>query len=492
MSESKEKINTQIGTEEIQPTYTSSENSIEDQSLPKESFIKRMGGILTCGCGFLSDGYQQGVMTMGNAILAAQFKGYNTRYKTMVSNSILVANIIGQIFFGFTTDLIGRKQTFTYTTVFIIVGVIICACANGSTEEKLFWMLIIGRGVLGVGIGGDYPAAASAGIETANEKMSAKKRTAPYILTTNFFIATGVPIATIVFLIVHEIWGPENLNGIWRTCFAVGGFIPLSIFYFRWKLEHASSYKANALKKKVPYLLIWKKYWKEFVATASMWFIMDMIVYPNNIFSTSILQVAIPNASLKKTGEWQLFLSSFSIFGVLLSCIGVQFFTRRQVLISGYLGYAVLSFIVGGAFEKFSEIPALLIVFYALLNMVVNFGPASLQSVVSSESYPTAVRGTIYGISAAIGKAGAAVGTEVFTPLQQLHGKRYTFILSGGLSILGAIVCWWGCPDYGDKNLDFLDVEFNQYLKENGWEGTIGEDEKDKSDHKIVNIIRKL
>lgn len=112
--------------------------------------------------------------------------------------------------------------------------------------------------------------------------------------------------------------------------------------------------------------------------------------------------------------------------------------------------------------------------------MIINFGPASLQSVVSSESFPTAVRGTIYGISAGIGKAGAAVGTEVFTPLQVNYGKRYTFFLSGGISFLGAIVVWWGCPDYGDRTLDFLDEEFNQYLKENGWEGSIGEKENAK------------
>ncbi|CAM9012152.1 unnamed protein product [Wickerhamomyces anomalus] len=211
-----------------------------------------------------NDGYQQGVMTMANAVLSKSFKGYTTKYKTMVSNSILVANIIGQIAFGFITDRVG---------------------------------------ILGCGVGGEYPTSASASIETANEKMSIKNRVTPFIMSTNFFVAAGIPIATIVFLIVHEIWGPNHLNGIWRTCFAIGAVIPISIFYFRWKLDHANSYKTNAIKRKVSYKLVWKKYWKEFVSTAAMWFFMDMIVYPNNIFSTSILAVAIPKATLKRTGE---------------------------------------------------------------------------------------------------------------------------------------------------------------------------------------------
>lgn len=42
----------------------------------------------------------------------------------------------------------------------------------------------------------------------------------------------------------------------------------------------------------------------------------------------------------------------------------------------------------------------------------------------SSESYPTALRGTAYGISAAVGKVGAVVGTEVFKPVQDHLGKK--------------------------------------------------------------------
>lgn len=34
------------------------------------------------------------------------------------------------------------------------------------------------------------------------------------------------------------------------------------------------------------------------------------------------------------------------------------------------------------------------------------------------------IRGTCYGISAAIGKTGAAVGTQAFTPIQNNLGKK--------------------------------------------------------------------
>ena len=39
-------------------------------------------------------------------------------------------------------------------------------------------------------------------------------------------------------------------------------------------------------------------------------------------------------------------------------------------------------------------------------------------------SYPTAIRGTCYGLSAAIGKTGAAIGTQAFAPIETNLGKR--------------------------------------------------------------------
>ncbi len=42
----------------------------------------------------------------------------------------------------------------------------------------------------------------------------------------------------------------------------------------------------------------------------------------------------------------------------------------------------------------------------------------------SLEEVLTEGSGTCYGLSAAVGKAGAAIGTQVFTPIQTNLGKR--------------------------------------------------------------------
>jgi hypothetical protein len=56
-----------------------------------------------------------------------------------------------------------------------------------------------------------------------------------------------------------------------------------------------------------------------------------------------------------------------------------------------------------------------------------NLGPGDMLGLTSSESYATPVRGTCYGLSAAIGKAGAAIGTQAFTPIQTHLGKKCVF-----------------------------------------------------------------
>lgn len=109
------------------------------------------------------------------------------------------------------------------------------------------------------------------------------------------------------------------------------------------------------------------------------------------------------------------------------------------------------------------------------MSFVIYAGPANMQSVVSSESFPTCIRGTLYGLSAGIGKAGAAIGTEIFTPIQTHAGTKYTFFLSGGLSLIGCLFAYFLIVNTDKYDLAEKDEKFNQYLVEQGWKGFIGE-----------------
>lgn len=106
-----------------------------------------------------------------------------------------------------------------------------------------------------------------------------------------------------------------------------------------------------------------------------------------------------------------------------------------------------------------------------------NLGPGDMLGLLSSESYATAVRGTCYGFSAAIGKTGAAIGTEVFTPIQDHLGKRWTFIIAAICGVVGVLVTWIFVKDVRGDDLANEDEQFRAYLVSHGWNGEMGEDD---------------
>ena len=137
---------------------------------------------------------------------------------------------------------------------------------------------------------------------------------------------------------------------------------------------------------------------------------------------------------------------------------------------------------------------------YGLMQSFGNLGPGDMLGLVSAESFATAVRGTCYGLSAAIGKTGAAVGTQAFTPIQNNLGKKYvyilefsvlpsrtrinvvstvrwTFIIAAICGVAGILTTYFFVPDMTGIDLAEEDREFMQYLRDNGWEGEIGEDD---------------
>jgi MFS family permease len=100
-----------------------------------------------------------------------------------------------------------------------------------------------------------------------------------------------------------------------------------------------------------------------------------------------------------------------------------------------------------------------------------------MLGLISSESYATGVRGTCYGLSAAIGKAGAAIGTQAFQPIKNSLGNRWTFIIAAICGVVGVLVTWVFVPDLTGEDLRIRDENFRIYLVSKGWDGAMGEDD---------------
>lgn len=113
------------------------------------------------------------------------------------------------------------------------------------------------------------------------------------------------------------------------------------------------------------------------------------------------------------------------------------------------------------------------------------------MGLVSSESYATPVRGTLYGLSAALGKTGAAVGTQCFTAIQNNLGKQWTFIIAAILGCVGVALAYFFIPHLKEDDLLMEDIKFEKYLRDNGWTGQFGlKDSESTSDESASSIER--
>ncbi|KAK9320224.1 major facilitator superfamily domain-containing protein [Lipomyces orientalis] len=446
---------------------------------PKPSKTHRLASILSivcAGAALISDGYQNSLMTMTNVLFGIKYKKeYTSTVSTRVSNALLVGEILGQVVIGLTCDYMGRKTALVATTCLIVVGGILATAAHGTTTDGMFWMLVVARGMVGFGAGGEYPASSTAASEAANE-ATLSQRGPIFVMVTNFPLAFGGPLAISIFLIVLSAAGQTHLSTVWRVCFGIGCIFPLTVFYFRIKMATSYLYKKGAIRKNVPYLLVLKYYWKTLIGTCGAWFLYDFITFPNGVFSATILASIVPDAAtnLRKTGEWQLLLGTIALPGVVVGAILCNRIGRRATMMVGFSGYLVFGLIIGCAFEKLSKIVPLFVVFYGLMMSTGNLGPGDMIGLLSSESYATAVRGTCYGLSAALGKVGAAVGTQCFKPIQTNLGKKWTFIIAAICGVAGVLVTYFFIPHVTGEDLRIEDAKFEEYLLKNGWTGSLG------------------
>ncbi|KAG2202657.1 hypothetical protein INT47_002089 [Mucor saturninus] len=448
-------------------------NKSPQNELPvKKSKTASYFNILFSGFALLSDGYQSGVISFVNLFLTKIYgpDEFNATMKSRLSYSMFVGAIVGQIGFGLIIDRVGRKIGLVATTFLVILGAALSAASSGKTTTGLLWMMIIARGVLGVGVGGEYPCSSVSAGESADE-VAPGRRGGLFVLVTNFVIDFGYVISAIVPVILLAIF-KDNLEPVWRISLGLGIVPPLSVLYFRLKMADSKSYQAGAIRKKVPYVLIFKRYWFRLTLTSGLWFIYDFISYPNGVFSTVIIDSVASGESTIEVVSWNILLYAFYLPGCLAGAYSVDRIGRRKTLAYGLFAQGIIGMILGGVYEPLSKnCMPMFIIMYGIFLALGEYGPGNTMGLNSMELFPTAVRGTCYGIAAAIGKVGATVGTLAFIPMQEaMGGYRGPFLVGSGIAIAASIIAWFLLPEIGPDSLVEEDEAFRAYLEKNGYD----------------------
>jgi MFS family permease len=450
----------------------------EERPISRRTKISAVMTVVFAGIALCTDGYNAQVIGYMDTYFKALYPDtFTSTISTRLSNSYLIGEIIGMLGFGALIDVMGRKTGILLTTCFLIAGIVIATAAHGKTDLGMFWMMIVGRGLAGVGAGGEYPVCGTGATEAADETTNVRKHRGFLIgMVGDFAIDFGFVIAGVVVIIVILCYNQRLSSGIWRVCFGLGLVMPLCVFYFRLKMLNSSQFRKHAIRKQIPYSLVVRRYWKSMLGTGFAWFFYDFVSYPFGIFSSTIIAQFKPEQTVLQNIGYGTVVLTFYLPGCVVGGYLMDKIGRKNTMALGFLVQALLGFILGGALKQIQSVFALFVVLYGIFVALGEMGPGVATILCAAESYPTPLRGHLLGLSAAIGKAGAAIGTQVFTPMQNaigggdtLKGQQGVFLVGSAFSVVGAIITWFLVPDM-ERALESEDAAFKSYLISEGYD----------------------
>lgn len=247
-------------------------------------------------------------------------------------------------------------------------------------------------------------------------------------------------------------------------------------------MADSKSYQKSAMKKRVPYMLIFKRYWFRILLASGLWFMYNFISYPNSVFSSVIIDSVTDGDSTIIVVAWNILLYAFYLPGCIGGAFSVDWIGRRKTLAYGLFAQGIIGMILGGVYEPISKncVP-MFIIMYGIFLALGEYGAGATMGLNAMELFPTAVRGTCYGIAAAIGKVGATVGTLAFMPMEDaMGGYRGPFLVGSGIAIFSGIIAWFYLPEIGPDGLEEEDAAFREYLIQNGYDvSTLGTKQHD-------------
>lgn len=213
----------------------------------------------------------------------------------------------------------------------------------------------------------------------------------------------------------------------YRVSFAIPAVGTLWLVYHRtYHMKSASKQLASAKKKAsvtgydVGSLKLTFKYFGfRILATAGGWFANDVFFYGNKLFQSEFISVISPASnSVMPTWLWNLCNVGVSLVGYYMASflIDNKLYGRKWMQMLGFLMDFVLFIIPAFNYQYYTS-PAHIKSFqtmYFLSSFFNQFGPNSVTFLVAAEVYPTPIRATAHGLSAAAGKLGALLASVLY------------------------------------------------------------------------------
>lgn len=439
--------------------------------------------IFACGTALFSDGYANGAISSVNTLLTRVYgPEVNDNNRTTVMNSLIFAGtIVGMVSFGYLSDKFGRKSGMMIASAIVTLFSGLQAASSGAQHGTA--MLSACRFLLGIGVGAEYPCGSVAASEQSEEPgISKNAQHRWFALATNTMIDTGFVVSAFVPLVLYWIFGPNHLRAVWRLSLGLGVVPAAAVFFWRLRMQNPTRYQKDSMTRvKTPYLLIFRRYWRDFTGICIAWFIYDFVTYPFGIYSSTVVNNITHNsAALSVVFGWNVIINLFYIPGTIIGAFVVDYLGPKYTMILGLLCQAVIGFIMSGLYVQLTNHIAAFAVVYGIFLSFGELGPGNCLGMLAAKAGPTAVRGQFYGFAAALGKIGAFAGTWAFPQMiidfggaDSTKGNTGPFWVGSALAIVSAAVILVMVRPLSHDGMAQEDEKFREYLEANGFDTSL-------------------
>ena len=206
------------------------------------SFItSRTARVLLAGAGFLADAYDLFVINLVLRLLREEYPHYALagslhKYEGFVASAALWGSIIGQLVAGSLADVIGRKKIFVATAALITIGSLGSSICRDYPHLSVYVGVACWRFLLGVGVGGEYPLAAT----VTSESSSASRRGS---IMAAVFAMQGVGALLSVFVVLLLLSLGFSNGATWRAALAFGAVPAMLAFPWRLRMHETETFE---------------------------------------------------------------------------------------------------------------------------------------------------------------------------------------------------------------------------------------------------------
>lgn len=401
--------------------------------------------------GMFLDGFDLSIMAIALLPLRTQWHLDAAAVGGLMA-SALIGSLLGGIAGGLLTDRFGRRALLLPNILLYILGALVSALS-----PTLIW-LVLGRLIIGLGVGMDYPLVATVIAEYSADRQRGNRfawaNIAWYvgalastvvgllllpvgIMSWRIMFATAVaPAIVLLWLRRHLPESPRWLARMGRTEAARGA---LGILHPTWPIARVTaalaSYRGTVQRATV---LLHRPWRRRLVLGLVPWFCLDVVGLGIGLYFPVVLRMqGLATSNVAAAGINAIFL--------LISMAGIAFVLKRldrwgrirlQVIgfaqMAGGLFLFAVGIAIGSAVAVYTGA--------AIYAFGTGMGPAVTAMALSVEIFPTELRASVGGLATAFSRLGAAVSAVVFPTLDASLGLAPVLIVMGGIALLGAVV----------------------------------------------------